>query len=66
MNPMTLAEYLKRNGLTREQFARKIKVQEMSVYRYLAGRFPEKKVLVRIIKVTGGKVTADSFLRRAA
>lgn len=63
---MTLQEYLTANSLSSQQFAEIIGVSRITVNRYLAGtRRPELAVLYRIIKVTDGLVTADSFLSEA-
>jgi len=63
---MTLSDYLKRHKISVSQFARRIGVDQDSVYRYLDGtRRPDwRKVLPRIVEATEGQVTADSFLAR--
>jgi transcriptional regulator with XRE-family HTH domain len=59
----TLAQYLHENGLSRAEFAERIRVSEVSVTRYLSGsRFPNRTVLSLIEQVTDGEVLASSFL----
>jgi transcriptional regulator with XRE-family HTH domain len=59
---MTLEEYLKLQGMTADAFARLIGVSRYTVNRYISGqRRPNYRVLSRIVRATGGKVTADSF-----
>lgn len=60
---MQLSTYLQREHLTREQFARLIGVSPVTVYRWLTGdRFPYRH-LDQITKATGGKVTANDFVK---
>jgi len=62
---MRLAEYLAREGLTHRQFAARLRASQASVSRYAAGeRFPEPRMLALIEEETGGKVTADDFMRQ--
>lgn len=64
---MTLAEYLSWKKISCEDFAAKIDVSRTAVIRYRDGdRRPSWKVMPKIVKATGGKVTADSFLSRSA
>ena len=58
---MTLGEYLQLKGMSAVDFARLIRVSKVSVYRYLSGRLPRQEVMKRILRVTEGRVTADSF-----
>jgi len=60
---MTLAEYRKRFGLSREELARQVAVTPITIGRYEAGRVPDPNVMRRIIKATGAAVTADDFFR---
>ena len=64
---MTLNEYLEWKQLTDEDFALLIGVRRPTVTRYRNGqRRPDWEVVMpRIVKATGGMVTADSFLGRS-
>lgn len=60
---MQLADYLKANGISDEDFGDAIGVSRQSVHRYkMFGRFPEKPILARIVEVTAGAVTPNDFL----
>jgi hypothetical protein len=60
---MRLALYLRTNGIPVENFADDIGVHRTSVYRFMKGlAFPRPSTIERIIRVTGGKVTANDFL----
>lgn len=60
---ITLSAYLEQNGVSIKAFAAAIEVTPMTVYRYIRGKNrPEWDVLERIKRVTGGEVTADSFM----
>lgn len=64
---MRLHEYLQQTGLSRADFARQIGVKYITVARYLdTQRVPEPSVMVKIIEVTEGKVTANDFFGLAA
>lgn len=59
---MTLTEYLTENDMTLAEFASRIGVDPVTVYRYTAGdRFPRRTVMVRIFRETGGKVTPNDW-----
>lgn len=61
---MQLADYLKTNGISDDEFGQKIGVSRQSVHRYKTfDRFPEKPVLSEIIKATAGAVTPNDFLQ---
>jgi transcriptional regulator with XRE-family HTH domain len=62
---MQLAAYLSQNGLTVPKFGREVGVpNRQTMYQYAKGmRFPPPDVLARIADKTGGKVTADDFVR---
>lgn len=63
---MSLDEYLKGAKLTRKEFASRIGVKPVSVYRYIVGeRFPKPQVLAAIERETGGAVKASSFYEAA-
>jgi len=60
---MTLSEFMAWKDIGDAEMARYIGVSRVSVVRYRNGeRRPEWHVLVRIRDVTGGIVTADSFM----
>ena len=62
---MSLREYLGQKNLTPEAFGGLIGVSRPTVVRYLDGtRRPSWRVLPRIIEVTKGEVTADSFVHQ--
>jgi len=55
---MKLDEYLKKEKLTQEEFAKKIGVVPQSVSNYVNGAsFPKRDVARRIIEVTCGEVS---------
>ena len=59
---MQLADYLQINEISDAAFARLIGVERQAVGRYRSGeRFPEKTILQKIYKATGGQVTANDF-----
>ena len=59
---MNLKEYLKIYNLTSKDFAKKINVSEVTISRYMSGeRFPNKRILQKILKNSEGVVTADDF-----
>jgi transcriptional regulator with XRE-family HTH domain len=61
---LSLAEYLKLSGISVETFAEAVGAHPVSVRRYIAGsRFPRPAMLQKMIKVSGGRLSADSFLR---
>lgn len=61
--PMSLSEYLKKEGLTQAEFALKTGLSRNAINRYAQGtRFPSKKVLLIITEFTKGKVTANDFM----
>lgn len=61
---MQLADYLKSNGISDDDFGQSIGVTRQAVHRYKTfDRFPEKPVLTRIIEATSGAVTPNDFLQ---
>lgn len=60
---MRLAEYLRRERLTHDAFAKAIGVANPTVVRRYAvcGRVPAPPVMVRIVKATKGRVRPDDF-----
>lgn len=60
---MKLSSYLSRNKISAADFAQKIGVEPVTVYRWAMGvRFPLHH-LAKIEKATGGAVTANDFAR---
>lgn len=61
---MQLAEYLKNNGISDDDFGQSIGVTRQAVHRYKTfERFPEKPVLGKIVAATSGAVTPNDFLQ---
>ena len=63
---MKLVNYLKRNQITRDEFAAMIGVDRVSVWRWENGRVFPLRHLEAIARATDGKVTANDFLRVAS
>lgn len=64
---MKLADWLKIKKLPRYKFAAKIGVQPSVVTDYCLGRYcPRPRTVEKIIRVTGGDVTANDFLSAEA
>jgi DNA-binding transcriptional regulator YdaS (Cro superfamily) len=65
---MKLATYMDRNGLDDEAMAAQIGgVSSHAVKKWRYGeRVPRPDAMQRLAKATGGKVTADDFMREAA
>ena len=62
-----LSVYLQSRRMSQAELARLIGVAPNTVYRWLEGsRRPGWKTLTRLAEITGGAVTADSFLSRQA
>lgn len=60
---MTLEQWLQSEGRTREWLAHQLDVDLSSVCRYMTGaRTPRWSTIQRIRDLSGGRVTADSFL----
>lgn len=63
---MTLNQWLQSEGKSREWLAAQLGVDLSSVCRYLTGaRTPRWATIVRIRELSGGRVTADSFIPSA-
>lgn len=60
---MTLAQYLKRNKISRDEFAALVGVDRVSVWRWENGRVFPLRYIAAITTATGGKVTANDFIR---
>lgn len=60
---MQLADYLKTNGISDDDFGQSIGVTRQAVHRYKTfERFPERAVLTEIFRITGGAVSPNDFL----
>ncbi|MGA9855095.1 MAG: helix-turn-helix transcriptional regulator [Gammaproteobacteria bacterium] len=60
---MKLADWLKKERLPRFRFAERICVQPSVITDYCRGRYaPRPKTVAKIIRETGGEVTANDFL----
>lgn len=60
---MILRDFLTINKISSKKFAKKIRVSEISISRYLNGsRIPSIKILKAIHKETSGSVSADDFV----
>ena len=59
-----LKQYLEENGLSQREFGERIGVRQSVVSRWVSGKaYPDWECsLPRIIKATGGKVDANSFV----
>lgn len=60
-----LIKYLEESGLSQRAFAEQVGVRQACVSRWVTGKaYPDWEYsLPRIVKATGGKVDANSFLR---
>jgi hypothetical protein len=64
---MQLADYLKANKISDDDFGQMIGVNRQAVHRYKTfGRFPKREVLAKIVAVTNGAVTANDLAARPA
>ena len=62
---MRLGEWLKQNEKTPAQLAEEMGVKRSTVSRWVKGQMPNVPAVLRIIEITGGKVTANDFLPEA-
>ncbi len=62
---MLLDDWLHDKRLQNKDFAEKIGVSEMSVSRYRRGRWPRRRVVLRIVEGPAGAVTADDLNQAA-
>tara|TARA_Y100000589_G_scaffold191634_1_gene181527 strand:- start:2042 stop:3235 length:1194 start_codon:yes stop_codon:yes gene_type:complete len=64
---MNLREFLKLQKISQKEFAKHLGISPISLTRYLySKRFPEKKILEKIHKLTDGIVTANDFLSKSS
>jgi predicted transcriptional regulator len=62
---MQLKAYLDREGLSMDEFSKSLGVHRTTLYRIINGlSYPRKKVTLRILELTKGKVTAKDFLEQ--
>lgn len=59
---MTLADYLRTNGLTQEAFGARVGVRQNHISRLLAGALMSTSLARRIYWATGGAVTPNDLL----
>lgn len=60
---MTLTDFLAKSKIDRNEFARRVGVDAVTVWRWEKGkRFPPPVHLQKIMKATGNKVTANDFM----
>ena len=63
---MTLTDFMIKEKITRDEFARRIGVDANTVYRWEVGlRYPQRHIR-KIMAITKGKVTANDFVGDAA
>lgn len=61
---MTLTEYLAKENTRQAEFASRIKMSPAYVSMICSGQvWPSREVVARIAKETGGKVTANDFMK---
>lgn len=59
---MKLTDWMKREGVERQEFASRIHVTPMALGRYERGeRIPEKETMAAIVRETGGDVAPNDF-----
>jgi transcriptional regulator with XRE-family HTH domain len=60
---MKLSEWLKNTGTTQEEFAKRLRVRQGVLTRYVTGRqTPRPLRLATITRLTGGAVTFEDFV----
>lgn len=59
---MTLSEWLKREGLSATDLAKRMNKPQPTIARYVNGqRMPEPPVMKEIFEITGGEVAPNDF-----
>jgi predicted transcriptional regulator len=58
---MKIAEYLKNNNISVNQFAESVGVDRQNVYKWIKGTVPRKSVIQKIVEVTNGNVNIGDF-----
>lgn len=60
---MILSDWLKRNELTRRDFAKRIGVSPIMITEYCNGTaWPKRETMIAIARETNGEVTANDFM----
>lgn len=62
---MRLSEYLKRHSMSPEAFAAVVGLHPTTVYRLLAGSFPKRTTIKKIVAATKGAITAEDMIAGA-
>jgi predicted transcriptional regulator len=63
---MRLREFLSENEISEAAFSAQVGVSQVAVHRYVAGqRTPSYEIMLKIMDITGGEVTANDFYPRA-
>lgn len=61
---MTLSDFLSKAKIDRNEFARQVGVDAVTVWRWEKGkRYPPFTSITKIMEVTDGKVTANDFVK---
>jgi len=61
---MTLREWLKKEGITAKEFAKRTGIPEVNIYRWITGRFkPRANYIMKIYKATNGEVGIEDWER---
>lgn len=63
--PMRLSVYLKRRSLSPEAFADLVGLHPTTVYRLLAGSFPKRTTIKKVVAATNGEITAKDMIAGA-
>jgi len=64
---MRLGEWLERENWLASDFADQVEARPSDISRYKQGyAFPRRIMMERIVKITGGQVTANDFLSDAS
>ena len=58
---MKLKDYIEKNGLSVQKFADSIGVDRTTVLRYFYGRKPNEDTMLKIYKITNGKIQPNDF-----
>ena len=63
---MKLREFLSENEISEAAFSAQVGVSQVAVHRYVAGqRTPSYEIMLKIMDITDGKVSANDFYPRA-
>jgi len=62
---MTLDEYMKKQGLTDQQFGDRIDRSALQIFKYRHGKaMPPKQTMLKIVEVTDSEVPIESFYKK--